>query len=256
MATYIRLTDYKSSDKKEQEFFNLENRYEAKQENFSKIPGNPIVYWVPDKVKNIFNFNILNNICPPRAGLSSADNDRFLRYWSEINFFTEMLNVKSREETIHNKLKWFPHTKGGGVRKWYGNNEFVVNWENDGQELYDFMPRATIRNPKYYFQSGFSWSDVGSTIPSFRYQPIGYISNARGPMIYTENLSILAQLNSKITIEILKIISPTLTFNVGEIAKIPIKQSNSILTQQIETLTQQNINISKEEWDSREKMNS
>ena len=252
MTTYIRLTDYKSSNEKEQEFFNSENRYEAKQEDFSKIPGSPVVYWVSDKIKNIFNFEILNNICPPRAGLSTADNDRFLRYWSEINFYTEMLNVKSKEETKHNNLKWFPHTKGGGVRKWYGNNEFVVNWENDGQELYDFMPRATIRNPKYYFQSGLSWSDVGSTIPSFRYQPIGYIANARGPMIYTSNLSILAQLNSKITIEVLKIISPTLTFNVGEIAKIPINNANTILKQQIETLTQQNIDISKEEWDSRE----
>ena len=118
-------------------------------------------------------------------------------------------------------MKWFRHTKGGGFHKWYGKNDYLVNWANDGEDIKN-QSNSVIRNPSYYFNSGFSWSDVGSNLPSFRYQTNEYLPNARGPMIYSTDLTMLAYLNSKIAVEILKILNPTIVFNVGDIANIPL----------------------------------
>jgi hypothetical protein len=148
--------------------------------------------------------------------------------------------------------KWYFLTKGGGFRKWYGNNEYVLNWENNGEAIKK-MENSVIRNERFYFQEGISWGDVGSESPSFRYQCKGYISNSRGPMIYCCNFLILSLLNTKLVIHILKVFSPTLVFNIGEIASVPIifpKQENT--EHEINHLTQSCIDISREEWDSRE----
>ncbi|WP_434581475.1 BREX-1 system adenine-specific DNA-methyltransferase PglX [Sulfurimonas sp. NW15] len=259
MATYIRLTDYKSSDEKEQEFFNPENRYEAKQEDFSKISSSPIAYWVSSKLHNIFQENpLLTNISQPRVGFSTGDNDRFMKYWYEVFNNKIGFNCSNRIEAQNSLSKWFPHSKGGGFRKWYGNDEYVVNWENDGYEIRNFYDtkgklRSRPQNLDFMFKEGITWGDVGTEMPSFRYQPACNTANARSPMLYVKDYSLLALLNTNIVINILETISPTITFNVGEIAKLPIiLPKNSNVKKQIETLTQQNIDISKEEWDSRE----
>ena len=120
MATYIRLTDYKDSDSKEQGFFKSENRYEAKQDDFAKIPGSPIAYWVSDRVKEIFEKSKkLNEIASPKQGMATADNDRFLRFWNETSYDNIGLNFLNRDAAKKSLLKWFPYNKGGGFRKWY-----------------------------------------------------------------------------------------------------------------------------------------
>lgn len=257
MATYIRLTDYKDSDSKEQGFFKSENRYEAKQDDFEKIPGNPIAYWVSDRVKEVFEKSEkLGEIAEPRQGMATADNDRFLKLWNEVAFGKIGLNFSNRIEAQESGLKWFPYNKGGEFKKWYGNQEYLVNWENDGQELNDFKPKSVIRNPNYYFRKGITWSFVSSSNFGVRYTPKGFLFDVGGSSTFPkehELFYITAFLTSNIAFNMLKIVAPTINFQVGDLKALPIifpKQEST--KQQIDSLTQQNIDISKEEWDSRE----
>ena len=133
MATYIRLTDYKDSDSKEQGFFKSENRYEAKQDDFEKIPGSPIAYWVSDRVKEIFETSEkLGDISSSSNGIQTGNNDRFLRLWFEVDSQNFGFNIFNTNDSVNSKLKWFPYNKGGEFRKWFGNNEYSVNWFNNG----------------------------------------------------------------------------------------------------------------------------
>jgi hypothetical protein len=248
MATYIRLTDYKSSDKKEQEFFNPENRYEAKQEDFSKITGTPIAYWVSQEMKELFKEDKLSLYADAKVGLQTGDNDLFLKYWHEVKF----KGISFMSESLLNKI-WLPYNKGGSIRKWFGNNEYIINWSNNGSLIRNHKS-AVIRNEKFYLKSGYSWSSLTSGMFNARYTSTGFLFDTKGPTIFTKNkINLLAFVNSKVSNHILKIISPTLDYNPGPISNLPIlfTKSDSI-KQQIEALTQQNIDISKEEWDSRE----
>ncbi len=248
MATYIRLTDYKSSDEKEQEFFNPENRYEAKQADFIQVGGVPIAYWVSKQVRQIFkNSKKLSAYADAKQGMATSDNDRFRRNWQEINF-NSVANISTENK------KWFPYNSGGEFRRWYGNQYYVINWENDGTEIKNF-PKSVIRSPQFYLQSSVSWSKVSGDL-ALRYFPKNFIFDVAGCSIFSKtNIDnyIMAALNSSLKEPLIKSISPTINFEVGQLSNFPIifPKSDEI-RQQIETLTQQNIDISKEEWDSRE----
>ncbi|MBK9412029.1 MAG: BREX-1 system adenine-specific DNA-methyltransferase PglX [Bacteroidetes bacterium] len=213
-AVFIRLLEFDSSNLKEANAIKaIKNKtiglfFISNQKDFSKIKGDPAAYWLNKELLAIFDNPSLNDVSPPRAGLTTGDNEKFIRFNFEV----------SRKKI---GTKWVRHTKGGGYRKWFGNNNYILNWENNGFEVKS-QPNSVIRNSNYYFKQGFSWSDVGSNLPSFRLQTKDFMPNARGPMIYSEDLSLLGYLNSKITIEILKILNPTIVFNVGDIAKIPL----------------------------------
>jgi len=238
---YYRLTDYKSSDEKEQEFFNPENRYEAKQEDFSKIPGSPIAYWISDKIKEIFEENKkLGELSDIKQGMSTADNDRFLKYWFEINFLSK------------NK-KWFSYNKGGDFRKWYGNLEYLINWDNNGLEVKDFE-NSVIRNEQFFFREGVTWSAISSSNFGVRIQTDNNILGGGSNTIFLDKslYFMLGLLSTKAVEKILNIINPTLNFSGGVLEKLPIIFPNITTQEQIETIAQQNIEISKEEWDSRE----
>ena len=242
MSTFIRLTDYKSSDEKERGFFDPENRYEAKQEDFEKIPGSPIAYWVSDKVKEIFEkSDKLGDLSDIKQGMSTADNDRFLKQWFEINFTTK-------------DTKWFSYNKGGDFRKWYGNLEYLINWEDDGYEVKNFE-NSVIRNEQFYFREGITWSAISSSNFGVRIQNDNHILGGGSNTIFFDSslYFILGLLSTKAVQKMLNIINPTLNFSGGVLEKLPIlfpKQDS--IKKHIETLTQQNIDISKEEWDSRE----
>lgn len=262
MATYIRLTDYKDSESKEEGFFKSENRYEAKQNDFEKIPGSPIAYWVSDSVKKNFDSALkLGDLTNPRKGLVTGDNDKFTKFWFEINYQLIGFNTKDRYQCIKNQKKWFPYNKGGEFRRWEGNDEYVVNWFNDGYELRNTMhpsgsrPISSNYNLEYIFKPLISWSAVASTSFSGRISLNGYICDAGGSACYPEKdiIYLTAILNSKITMNNLRIMNPTLNFQAGNIASLPIifpKQEST--KQTIDSLTQECIDISKEEWDSRE----
>ena len=227
-------------------------KFQTKQKDFEKIPGSPIAYWVSDKVREIFEKNQkLGEVGKSIQGMSSADNNRFLRLWNEVNYSKIGYNIANSEEALESKKKWFPYNKGGEFRKWYGNQEYLVNWENDGYEIKNFK-KAVLRNPNYYFKESISWSLITSTTSSFRYYPNGFIFDAAGSSYFSkENIFVtLGYLNSIFGSFVSNILNPTVNLSNGIVEKFPnlyIQNQKNICC-----LVQQNISISKEEWDSRE----
>ena len=256
-GTYIRLVDYNNAELKEQEFYNRANYFQAKQKDFEKIPGSPIAYWISDKIREIFEKNQkLGDIGEAKQGLATADNNRFLRLWNEVNYNKIGYNMSNSQEALESKKKWFPCNKGGSFRKWYGNQEIIVNWEKDGFELKDFK-NSVIRNPSYYFKEALTWSTISSSDCSFRYSPIGNIFETKGSNYFVKDYKnfyyLFGFLNTKIVNYLLKIISPTLDYHEGPMSNLPVTlEDSSIKLEIINNFIIENLNISKEEWDSRE----
>ncbi|WP_315321996.1 BREX-1 system adenine-specific DNA-methyltransferase PglX [Fusobacterium pseudoperiodonticum] len=248
-GTYIRLVDYKNAELKEQEFFNKDNYFQAKQKDFEKIPGSPIAYWISDKIREIFEKNQkLGEVGEAKQGLATADNNRFLRLWNEVNYNKIGYNMSNSQEALESKKKWFPYNKGGEFRKWYGNQEYLVNWENDGYEIKNFK-NAVVRNPSYYFKESVTCSAISSSQNSIRYCPNGSIFDVNLRVYFLErdkNLKLLSILNSKIFQRFGEILSPTLALNANDLDRIPVIFNSDT------NLVEENISISKEEWDSRE----
>jgi hypothetical protein len=263
-GTYYRLVDYKDVGEKEVRFLKRIDEYgNIPQANYFKIPGSPIAYWMSTKSIDLYHsLQKLNDVFQPRAGLSTCDNQRFLRNWHEVSSSSVGWKHHSKKSAKESFKKWFPTTKGGFVRKWYGNNEFVVNWENDGAEIKNFIVNNPndpstkswsryVRNYKYYFNPGITFGDVNSGKASFRFQEEGSIPNARGPMIFTSSKVIMGLLNSVVAEAYLKVLAPTLTFNVGDVSKIPVHEK-CIENREVEAMVLASINISRTDWDSRE----
>lgn len=261
-ASYIRLTDYKSSDSKEEGFFDSKNLYTAKQSDFEKIPGSPIAYWVSDRVQNIFeNSKKLGEISEPKQGLATGNNDLFMRNWAEVSFDNIGFQYVDRDSALDSNLKWFPYNKGGEFQKWYGNQDYLVNWENDGVEIQNFFDekgklRSRPQNKDYYFRDSISWTLLSSSYFAIRTFPKGFIFDVNGMSLFIDKdyfKYIASFLSTKLAFYFLKIINPTLAFQVGNIKALPIIFNKQEATkQQIDTLTQECIDISKEDWDSRE----
>lgn len=228
--------------------------YESNADNFSKIPGSPVVYWASDKLSNSFAIGQrIDTIGASRSGLQTGNNDLFLRFWfevchSKINFFA------SPDEKVPTN-KWFPHPKGGSYRKWYGNLEYVVNFENAGLALRNYQGTSIIKNPQFYFHEGFSWSHTTSKAFSARYLPKGCIFNVEAPSFYPkrgESLNyVLGMVNTKVLDELFNCICQTMHFMAGDMSKIPIvKTYNPIILGKIEYIVDANISVSKTDWDS------
>ena len=259
IGTFDRISYYETDDDGVPFTFPVENEYykKAKVDNFEKIPGAPVAYWVSEKMMEAFEKGVLlGTVADARQGLATADNNRFLREWYEIDVDKIMFHAKSCEEAKESGKKWFPYNKGGEFRKWYGNNDFVVNWENDGYEIKHFADekgkiRSYTRNPQYYFRECLSWSLVSSSVAAFRYKPNGNIFDVAGMSCFSdENLLYLLSLcNTKIAMEILSIIAPTINYQCGDIANIPV--IDSVANRElIEEKTKENINVSTKDWDS------
>lgn len=248
----IRLVDYCYSrrDEKEPEFFNMRNYYKAKQSNFSKIPGSPIAYWVSNKFVDTFNHKNVGDIASPRKGLDSADNDRFVRWWFEPSF--EKLGIGlTGEEAKQSRKKWFPLNSGGQFRKWYGNFEKVVNWENDGFEMKAYS-KAYIRAKDMYFREGLSWTKITSGKFGIRYAPKGFVFDSAGQTVFCnedEIYYLLGLLCSEYTSYTLKLLNPTINYQVGDVANIPVIIDASQKAK-VTSIVKDSIAISKEDWDS------
>jgi type II restriction/modification system DNA methylase subunit YeeA len=233
-------------------------KYSFLKYNFSKIPGSPIAYWTNENLIKAFkDGKELSSFAEPKVGLQTGDNNRFLKYWYEVNNLNIGYGLKSRELAKSSAFKWFPANKGGKFRKWYGNNEYIVNWENDGYEICNFKNnngklRSRPQNLDTYFKKGISWTVISSNNSSFRYSPEGFVYTNKGPSILSNDdeidFFILGILNSKVSNFILNIISPTIGFEAGYIAKIPIL-INDESKKRIIDLVKENIKISKMDWD-------
>lgn len=253
----VRLVDfcYSRREEKKTEFFNKDNYYISDQKQFSFIPGMPIAYWASEKVKELFkNEKKLSEIASPKQGMATADNNRFLRFWNEVNVKNIGFGYKNREESKNSKLKWFPYNKGGAYRKWHGNTEYVVNWQHDGLELKNFEG-SVLRSPDTYFNQCISWSKISSSDLSMRFFPYGFLYDVAGCSIFAKDERalkyILGFTNSSVVKKIIKSISSTLNYEVGQISSLPlITEIDDDLKNTIINKVNECISISKKDWDS------
>ena len=204
----------------------LENRFaQTSTDSFSKIPGSPVAYWVSEKTIASFEKGILADVADTKQGFATGDNNRFLKFWQEVDWNTVGLNYSSRELAKESFKKWFPTNKGGSYRKWYGNNIYLANWKNDGSEMRAFSG-SVIRNPQYYFRQGITWSSLSSGGLSMRFSPTGFIFESKGSMCYLKDecnlFYVLALMNTKVVDSMLNILAPTLDYHEGPMSKVPV----------------------------------
>lgn len=193
-GVYFRLVDGKNCTDKKDMFLRALREHTSKvyyqnvfQSNFEKIPGCPVGYWVSPDILRIFTSNLaLSAVCSPTQGLATADNARFLRLWFEVSRSRIGFGFENAALAARSGLKWFPHNKGGGFRRWYGNQDYVLNWKNNGEEIKNY-PGAIIRNPSFYYKSAVSWSVICSNKLNFRFYPVGVIPNMCGMCCYTDD---------------------------------------------------------------------
>lgn len=227
--------------------------YVANQHQFKQIPGSPIAYWVSEKIRETFTTNPpLSAVASPCVGLQTADNGRFVRSWFEVNQHSIGFGCESIYASVASGRKFFPYNKGGAFRKWYGNQDYVVNWKNDGQEIRNFHG-SVVRNPKTYFHPSISWSKISAGTISFRYFPQGFIYDVAGTSLFPNDFNkipfYIAVVNSNVISDILKTISPTLNYEVGQIATLPITEK---FDQSIVNLSKDCTATSKEDWNAHE----
>lgn len=236
---YIKLSEFKGHENQAPKTIEAINNpdcgwfFSAKPDDFKKIPGSPVAYWVSDKIRDAFEqAETIGDIAQPRQGLATSDNDRFLRLWYEPNWGKIGFNKPTRELARTSACKWFPYNKGGSFQKWYGNNTYVINWQNDGEELLSFAaslygsPTRTIKNIQYYFKESITWSALSSGGISLRYNSHGFLFDTKGQCIFSKDksklLELIALLNSKIAYQMMSFLAPTLDFNSGVVAKVPV----------------------------------
>ncbi|MBH0009577.1 BREX-1 system adenine-specific DNA-methyltransferase PglX [Salinibacterium sp. SWN1162] len=220
------------------------------QSNLMGIPGSPIAYWLSDAMRAAFTKGRpLRADAEPRQGLATADNDRFLRSWWEVSAERTAFGCADRNEAKASGARWFPYNKGGEYRKWWGNHEHVLNWECDGKELYSMRPKSVIRSPQTYFQTSLSWSKVSSGPPAFRIYPAGFAYDVAGTSIFTPDSGLRNDLaafaNSSVALEMLKAIAPTLNYEVGQIAQLPVIP---LTDTQAGEIASQAVNLSRQDW--------
>ncbi|MDO8843847.1 BREX-1 system adenine-specific DNA-methyltransferase PglX [Methylicorpusculum sp.] len=265
-GSYIKLSDFKGHENQAPKTIEaIKNSncgwfYNAKPDDFKKISGSPVAYWVSDDVRNVFAKNSnLNEIANAVVGLQTGSNERFIRLWHEVKTNLICFGIGSREEAKNSSAKWFPYNKGGECRKWYGNQDFIVNWKNDGEEIRNFVDekgklRSRPQNIDSYFHSSVSWSDITSGIASFRYFPNGFIYDVTGMSAQSEDeavlMRVLAFCNSKVVQWIAKTLNPTMHFQVGNYASLPALE-DVFLSVNVSTI-QTAIELAKTDWNNYE----
>lgn len=199
------------------------------QADFNSIPGCPWVYWITPGMRRMFvELPKLGEIAQPRVGLQTGDNFRFLRFWWEAGEPRVAFCCKSHEEAQASEKHWFPYMKGGSFRRWYGNQEYIINWEGDGNELKAMTPISVIRNPSFYFSRGVTWTDLTSGRFSARFSPGGFVFDVAGSHIFPEDIClVLGIMNSIFAQFTFSIINPTVHVQVGDLARLPIPNQSS-----------------------------
>jgi type II restriction/modification system DNA methylase subunit YeeA len=239
-------------------------RHNSHSSDFKMIPGSPVAYWVSKKIRMAFeNLPQLGVIASPRQGLSTTDNARFCRYWHEVSGIEIRFDLPSPVAAQQSGARWFPLDKGGGYRKWFGNNRDVVNWQNDGAEIkhsiiskYPYLkgnPDFVAKNPSFYFAPGITWGKITSGAFSIRKDPPGFIPSDAGMKLYTESEDtesmLLGLLNSIVAKQFLASLSQTLNFEQGAIKRIPVWEGKN----RLEPPTNALVHIAQADWDAYER---
>lgn len=261
-GSYIRLSDFKGHENQAPKTIEaISNKdcgwfFEAKPDDFKKIPGNLIGYWIHDSIFNSFSKPKLSEKLVTREGMATADNDRFLRRWYEVSQSDIKYDCESELDSL-NGGKWFPYNKGGNYRKWYGNNEYVVEYENAGKNIKNNFDTKTGRlrshnyNGEFAFKEGLTWSALSSGGFSIRYSEKGFLFDSKGAKGFTSHpYTILGLLNSELSSQYLSVLAPTLDYKVGDIIQIPYE--DSIEQSDIPKLAKDCVEISRIDWDSYE----
>lgn len=256
VGNYSRLVDYSGQNKKEYAFLtNREKKY-ISQDSFAKIPGSSFVYWMPATVYDIFENNKnLDEFIDVKNGMSTTDNNRFLRFWFEVSVDRISFSSESRKEAMNSSKKWFPYNKGGEYRKWYGNMINVCNWEDDGKEIRKNAEGASggrIVSEEFYFNRSLSWSKISGGQFALRFYDKGYLFDVAGPSIFgrlEKQLYVLGMCNSKIKKFFIEAISPTINYERGQVALFPVIFDKS-KEDEILRLSKANVDYSRNEWDS------
>ena len=249
-GSYRRLFDKQgavdSVETKEQWFFEEKGLYVAKQDELAKIPGAPLAYWASKNFIAAFEGDNLGRLCDLSEGIHSRNNDEFLRLWYEVCANRSSLSTFSKAK------KWYPCNKGGGYRKWYGNNDYVIDWENDGQHIRNFK-KASVGNNRHRFDEGITFTTITSAERTFRYSPEGYLYDMAGPTFFVHNKKlmyyILAAFSSKLGYHFLSAINPGVSLKLGEVNNFPIIVENQELGQ-VDFLSKENVTMCKGDWDS------
>ena len=232
--------------------------YEASANDFKRIKGHPIAFWASEEMLNAFeNYPTISEIAPPKQGLATANNDLYLKLWFEPLFSKIGMGMHNCSEAQKSGYKWFPYNKGGAFRRWYGNRDYVVNWENDGEEIKNFKDehgkiRSRPQNTAYYFRQGITWSDITSASFSGRFTEAGFIFDIKGSSGFPNNSEIyyvLGFLNSSVSQKCIKILNPTITTQVGDMSRIPVEVKGDY-KESVDSKVEDAIQLSQRDWDS------
>lgn len=258
-GTYCRLIEPTTQQGKEKMFLDAENRYFSEQDSFSKIPGCPVAYWGSNKLLKTYDSGrTIGSEYKTITGSSTGENATFLKIWSEVSLDSIGLNLPATYNG--HGYKWIPCNKGGSYRRWYGNNEYIINWDNDGNELKAFATKKNngkhwsrfLKSLDCFYREGVTWSKISTGKFSCRYMPEGFIMESAACAImpaHKEVYLMLALMNTKIAQAILQIKNPTINIQTGDIVAIPIVDM-SLIREKIDLLVKENIKISKKDWDS------
>ena len=229
--------------------------YEADQTNFSKIPGSPIAYWVSENFTDAYQKKIISDYGFARSGLQTGNNDLFLKFWQEVDFNNIAFGMHNKKEYLDSHKKWTPQIKGGDFRKWYGNFDYIVNWQNDGADIRkcNGCRLNAMGNDDLFFRSGVTWSHTTSSIYGARYLPFGHLFNVEAPTLFLNDKNMemyfLAFLDSCVAQLYLNAINATMHYLVGNISALPIIYQKN---EDVDKLANKNISISRTDWDSYE----
>ena len=252
-AAYVRLVEFDKAHLKEERFLAGENKHQAQKDNFAKIPSMPIAYWVSEKVFNIFNHSLeLAKIAYPREGMHTGDTKTFIRQWSEVKWDDFSETESSIESIALNRTKWIAYNKGGNHRKWYGNKDYVLAYDDLSRSAMSKLKGHVRPSQKFYFHKGITWTLISSSNFGVRCFDEGMLFDVSSHALFcdeSEYLYFAGFLNTKLCNKLLNILNPTLNFSSGVIAKLPIIISE-INRNSINNLVTENISISKTDWDS------
>ena len=263
-GAYVRLVDINGSEAKRLKLLEAIRNpdcgwfYRRDADTFKQIPGTPIAYWASDALLDAFgNAKQLSEYGKPRQGLATGENARFVREWWEVDDCKSVYSCVSIQESIESACKWFPYNKGGDFRKWYGNNSSVVNWENDGQEIRNYKDQngrllSRPQNTNCFFSPSITWSKISSGSIAFRFKPAGHIFDVAGTSVFSDEESLKylqGACNSSVIMRVASMLSPTLNFEVGQIATYPIIQNEEqepLVNDMVDSCRE----LSKTDWDS------
>ena len=233
--------------------------FRASAEDFRQISGSPLAYWVSASIRQAFKSGArLDTFAEPRQGMATSDNGRFLRHYHELSTSKISFESTSHADAKSSKKKWFPYSKGGEGRKWFGNHSLVVNWENKGAELLQSAaelygsPTRTIKNIKYYFREALTWSLTSSTGFAARWRPAGFVFDVNGMSSFSDKdlFTTLGAVNSRVGREILKVINPTMAFQAGDLKAFPFVCPQDL--DKSKRIVKQAVALSTNDWDSYE----